>query len=293
MASFGMKVIRGLFGAAEHVAPALAGRAAFEMFCWTPSPRSLTAGERRAIGRAASFMQEARRHCLQVASGNVTVHEFRPARRPVGTVLVIHGWRSRTEYMRSLIEGFRAAGFRVMSLDLPGHGYSSGRRLNMVSAVDAVRAAGEWFGPFTAVVGHSFGGAVAVNAAVGSVRGITPLGTERLVLIASPNSMSDVFEGFGRFVNLGRRSYAAMARQVERISGRRLSEFTGSQLLANLPIPALVIHAPDDREVPAGDARALAAAGGHVRLSWADGLGHRRILSDPATVERREPALVH
>jgi pimeloyl-ACP methyl ester carboxylesterase len=296
-----MKVIRGLFGAAEHVAPALAGRAAFEMFCRTPSPRSLTAGERRAIGQAASFMQEARRHCLQVGSGRVTVHEFRPARKAIGTVLVIHGWRSRTEYMRSLIEGFRSAGFRVMSLDLPGHGHSSGRRLNMVSAVDAVRAVGEWFGPFVAVVGHSFGGAVAVNAAVGSVRGITPLATERLVLIASPNSMSDVFEGFGHFANLGRRTYTAMAGQVERISGRTLSEFTGSRLLANLPIPALVIHASDDREVPAGDARALAAAGEHVRLHWADGLGHRRILSDPATVElsvgfvteRREPALVH
>ncbi|TIX42383.1 MAG: alpha/beta hydrolase, partial [Mesorhizobium sp.] len=33
MASFGLKVIRGVFGAAEHVAPRLSGRAAFELFC--------------------------------------------------------------------------------------------------------------------------------------------------------------------------------------------------------------------------------------------------------------------
>jgi pimeloyl-ACP methyl ester carboxylesterase len=171
----------------------------------------------------------------------------------------------------------------------------------MVTAVDATQTAGEWFGPFTAVVGHSFGGAVAVNAAVGSVPSIKPLATDRLVLIASPNSMSDVFEGFGRFVNLGRRTYSAMAGQVQRISGQTLSKFTGSRLLANLPIPTLVVHAADDREVPADDARALASAGDHVRLHWADGLGHRRILSDPAIVElsvgfvteRREPALVH
>lgn len=301
MASFGLKVIRGLFGAAEHVAPALAGRAAFNLFSRTPGRRSLTAGERRAVEQAGPFMQEARHHRLKTRSGCVMVHEYRPARKAIGTVLVIHGWRSRTEYMRSLIEGFRGAGFRVMSLDLPGHGHSSGRRLNMVTAVDASQTAGEWFGPFAAVVGHSFGGAVAVNAAVGSVPSIAPLAAERLVLIASPNSMSDVFEGFGRFANLGRRTYSAMAGQVQRISGRALSEFTSSRLLADLPIPALVIHAADDREVPADDARALASAGGHVRLHWADGLGHRRILSDPSVVElsvgfvteRREPALVH
>ncbi|WP_353641503.1 alpha/beta fold hydrolase [Mesorhizobium sp. WSM2239] len=301
MASFGLKVIRGLFGAAEHVAPALAGRVAFNLFCRTPGRRSLTAGERRAIVQAEAFMQEARHHRLRTRSGCVMVHEFRPARKAIGTVLVIHGWRSRTEYMRSLIEGFRSAGFRVMSLDLPGHGHSSGRRLNMVTAVDAAHTAGEWFGPFAAVVGHSFGGAVAVNAAVGSVPSIAPLATERLVLIASPNSMSDLFEGFGRFVNLGRRTYSAMAGQVHRLSGRVLTEFTGSRQLADVPIPALVIHATDDREVPADNARVLASAGDHVRLYWADGLGHRRILSDPAVVElsmgfvteRREHALVH
>ena len=301
MASFGLKVIRGLFGAAEHVAPSLAGRAAFNLFCRTPGRRSLTAGERRAIMQAGPFMQEARHHCLRARSGCVVVHEFRPSRKPIGTVLVIHGWRSRTEYMRSLIEGFRGAGFRVMSLDLPGHGHSSGRRLNMVTAVDAAQTASEWFGPFAAVVGHSFGGAVAVNAAVGSVPSISPLATERLVLIAAPNSMSDLFEGFGRFVNLGRRTYSAMAGQVHRLSGQVLAEFTGSRQLANVPIPALIVHAADDREVPADDARALASAGDHVRLHWADGLGHRRILSDPSVVElsvgfvtdRREPALVH
>jgi len=31
-------------------------------------------------------------------------------------------------------------------------GHSQGRHLNMVNAVDAVRVAGEWFGPFVAAV---------------------------------------------------------------------------------------------------------------------------------------------
>ena len=301
MASFGLKVIRGLFGAAERVAPRLSGRAAFEMFCRTPSTRRLTEGERRAIGRAAEFMTEARHHRLKTATGCVMIHEFRPepGRAGAGTVLVVHGWRSRTEYMRALIEGYRAAGHKVVSLDLPGHGQSRGRRLNMVNAVDALRVAGEWFGPFAAVVGHSFGGAVAANAIAGSIKNIPPLAADSLVLIAAPSSLPAIFDDFSRLLNVGPRSQVAMADRVESLSGRPLREFTGDRQLAHTPVPTLVIHASDDREVPRDHATRYASAGSHVRLYWADGLGHRRILADRRVVEHavgfvaehREPAL--
>ena len=51
-----------------------------------------------------------------------------------------------------------------------------------------------------------------------------------------------------------------------------------------MPLPALVIHAPDDREVSTDHALRYAKAGDHVRLHWVEGLGHRRILSDPGVV---------
>lgn len=288
MPSFAVKVIRSAFGVAEHIVPGLTGRAAFELFCRTPNPNSLSKGERRAVEQAVRFMADARRHRLTARSGMVMAFEFKPAAgsRPLGTVLVVHGWRSRTEHMKSLIEGFRDAGYRVISLDLPGHGHSAGRRLNMAIAVDAVRVAADWFGPFAGVVGHSFGGAVALNAAVGSVEGIAPIPTSRLVLISAPSSMPALFEDFGRFLNLGPRSQIAVAAQVERVAGRPLEEFVGSAQLAAMPIPSLVIHAPDDREVSADDAKALAAAGDHVQLYWARGLGHRRILYDPDVVSQ-------
>ncbi|RWB65950.1 MAG: alpha/beta fold hydrolase, partial [Mesorhizobium sp.] len=276
---------------------------AFELFCRTPNAKVLSDGERRAVDRAAGFMTEARHHRLKTKNGCVMVHEFRPepGRRAAGTVLVIHGWRSRTEYMRTLIEGYRDAGYKVVSLDLPGHGQSQGRRLTLVSAVEAARLTGEWFGPFVAVVGHSFGGAVAANAVVGSVKNIPPLAAERLVLIAAPSSLPAIFNDFSRMLSVGPRSQAAMADRVERIAGRPLHEFVGDRQLASTPVPTLVIHAPDDREVSADHARLYAGAGDHVRLYWADGLGHRRILADRGVVERaigfvaehREPSLLH
>ena len=165
MASFGLTVIRGIFRAADHIAPRIAGRIAFELFCRTADPAKPSAGERRATEAAAAFMEEARHHRLTVGRDCVAAHEFRPlSSRWSRTVLVVHGWRSRTEHMRAIVDGFRASGVRVIALDLPGHGASSGRRLNMANAVAAVAAADTWFGPFEAIVGHSFGGAVAVFA---------------------------------------------------------------------------------------------------------------------------------
>ena len=183
--------------------------------------------------------------------------------------------------MRTIIETLRQEGFRVLSVDLPGHGSSAGRRLNLASAVVAVRAVADWFGPFAAIVGHSFGGAVAVNAAAGSIHGVAPVVTQRLVLISAPSSMPALFVDFGRFLGLGARTQVALATEVERVAGRPLADFVGADQLRDLTVPTLTIHAPDDKEVPFEEARTFEAAGDHVRLLRAPGMGHRRIIADP------------
>lgn len=286
MTSFAFKIIRGVFALTEHIAPRLTGRVAFELFCRTPHPGKLSPRERQVVDGAQAFMAEARLHRLPSPSGCVAAHEFRPpSGRYFSTVLVMHGWRSRTEHMRALIEGLLTAGSRVIAIDLPGHGRSQGRRLHMAYAVGAAHVADQWFGPFDAAVGHSFGGAVAVNAAAGSVKGFPPLRAERLVLISAPSSMPAIFEDFGRFLNLGARTQMAIADIVEEIAGQPLETYVGAlQLAERTDIPTLVIHAADDKEISPDSAKAFARAGSHVRVAWANGLGHRRILNDPAVV---------
>lgn len=288
MASFGYLVTRGLFGMAEHISPRLTGRVAFELFCRTPNPTRPSAKEREVIKAAAPFMSEARKHHLQSSYDRFVVHEFRPAtpRETWSTALVIHGWRSRTEYMRSVIEALRDHGFRVIAVDLPGHGQSPGRRLHMGKAVAAVHSVAQWFGPFDVAVGHSFGGAVAVNAAVGSVKGIPPVEAGRLVLIATPSSMPAIFEDFGRFLGLGCRTQMAVAAQVERVAGHPFEDYVGARQVAEIGVPILVVHSPEDKEVSSANAVAFAKAGPHVELHWAPKLGHRRILGDPKVMAK-------
>lgn len=287
MAAFPLMVTRGLFALADHVAPRLTGRLAFALFRRTPDPGGRSARERAALAAAAGFMAEARRHPLGGPGACAVAHEFRPqGEGPFATALVIHGWGSRTEHMRPIIEALLERGVRVIGLDLPGHGSAPGRSLDLALAVGAVAQAAQWFGPFSAVVGHSFGGAVAVNAFAGSIRGIKPVPARRLVLVASPNCMPTIFEDFGRFLNLGPRTQSAIADRVAEITGRPLGDFVSSRQLAERPVETLVIHAPDDKEVSFANARAFENAGPQVQLERAPGLGHRRILGDPAIAER-------
>jgi pimeloyl-ACP methyl ester carboxylesterase len=288
MPSFGFMVIRGLFAVAEHMAPRATGRAAFALFSRTPPRGRTSPKERAALQAAEPVMADARRHRLRAPSGEIAVYDFATGhpRRGTPTVLVVHGWGSRAAHMAGVIAGLDKAGFRVVALDLPGHGESGGSSLNMATAVRAVSEAAAWFGPFAAIVGHSFGGAVAANAVVGSIRGVEPVAAQRLVLVSAPSSMPALFRDFGRFLNLGTRTQTALDSRVQRLAGRPLEEFVVARQLVGVDLPVLVLHAPDDKEVPAGEAVALAAAGPHVRLEWKPGLGHRRILSDRGVVTR-------
>ncbi len=282
MAPFQMKIIRALFKAGEHVMPGIAGRIAFNLFCRTSDPNKLSAGEKRANQRAADLMAEARHHRLTTRNGWIAAFEFRPEiyAPDAPTVLVVHGWRSRTEHMVGLIRAARDLGFRVISLDLPGHGQSSGRQINMANAVEAVKAAETWFGPFEAMIGHSFGGAVVCNAAFGSVRQFSPVPTRRLVTISAPNEMRKIFRWFGDTIGLGSKSQRTMENRVHQLSGSPIEAFCGKDQLESLKIATFVVHAPDDKQVDYSGAVAMASAGEHVRLLSADGLGHSRIISD-------------
>ena len=289
MASFVLASIRVLFGTIEHFAPHLAGRWAFALFCRTPNPEKMSTREREVIAAAAPFMAGAKRHFLASHAGRTVVaHEFKPLadHDRDQTALVIHGWQSRAEHMRGIVATLRDLGFRVVAIDLPGHGQSSGRSLTMVDAVAAVHAAEQRFGPFELIAGHSFGGAVAVNAVAGSIAGIAPVHAGRLALVSAPSSIPAVLSGFGDMIGLGPKTRKALDEQIEKIAGRPMASFVGAHQLAGTDIPALVIHAPDDKEVPVREARAYEAAGDNVRLFLADGLGHRRILADRQVLSR-------
>lgn len=288
MASFGVKVIRAALGVLQTVSPEMAGRFAFRLFATTPSRRPKHAKERALLAASTGWMGQAERVELTFAGGRAVAHRF--AARPCvpfrGRVLVAHGWGARADYLSTLTAGLAAAGHEVVALDLPGHGRSPGRTLTMPMAVKAIDAAWRRFGGFDFYCGHSFGGAALACAAAGIMPAVPAHRPQRLVTIGSPSEMAWLFRDLGRLLWLSPAAQAALEAHVEHIAGTRLENFDAATAMASLRLPMLVIHAEDDKEVAADHARRYAAAGPHVTLHWANGFGHRRIVSADPVIDR-------
>lgn len=287
MASFAIEVTRLALRCVSTFSPETAGRLAFRLFSVTPSRTPSNAKEKAALAAAEPVMARAHPVTLSYAGGWVTAKHFRaPGGRSAKRVLLVHGWGSRSNYLSAMIEGLLAAGTEVITLDWPGHGASPGRTLTMPAAVRAIDAAWRHFGGFDVAVGHSFGGASLACAAGGLVCDVPSRIAASMVLIGAPSEMTWLFKGFGKLLRLSHKAQAALEGMVVQLSGRRIEEFDAARILGVLTVPVLVIHAEDDKEVSADHARRYAAAGVNIQLHWANGLGHRRIVSAPPVIER-------
>jgi pimeloyl-ACP methyl ester carboxylesterase len=287
MASYLHKVAGQAINLTGVVSMRLAGRLAFRLFATTAPVEPRNEKERKLLALARAAMSEAETVMLPVHSGMVAAHRFPPIGPATGqTHLVVHGWGSRIDYVQGLIRGLRETGSAVVGLDLPGHGASTGRILTVPLAIEAIDAAWRQFGPFDAFVGHSFGGFVSAIAAAGPDDWVRRRMPKRLVLIGSPVAAEHVFSQFSGHMGFTRSVSRAMDQEVERIAGRPIGFFCARRMLAAVPeLPVLVLHAEDDKEVSAAAARLYAEAGPHVSVRWLNGLGHRRIVNSPQTID--------
>jgi pimeloyl-ACP methyl ester carboxylesterase len=278
MATLALKAVRLGFLLAQAVSPALAGRAAFRLLCTTPAVRPKSRKARAAHAAGAERLAAAETITLEVSGRRVQVYQLnRGAGGEQKRYLVTHGWGASVEYMGNLISMLVATGAEVVALDFPGHGSSGGRFLHMGLAVQAIAAVDMRFGPFDAAIGHSFGGAALMVSAAGIVSDVAPVVASRAVLIGSPSEMRSIFQEFGRMVGLKSRAQAALEGRVLQITGRPLEDFDVAGRTG--PRAVLVVHARDDKEVSPSHAKRYAAASAAVRLFWANGFGHRRIVS--------------
>ncbi|SDH52481.1 Alpha/beta hydrolase family protein [Bosea robiniae] len=271
-----LRYMRPLVRAASFIAPRTAGRLAFRLFC-TP-PRPSTRNGNGKMGQPPR-LQQASLRAIPFPCGSVQAYVFEPEERaPIRTVLLVHGWTGDAASMTGFVEPLLTAGFRVVAFDLPGHGASTGRELNIPLGVASLAAVARVFGPFHAIVTHSFGGAITLAALAGSVRGQPVVSADRLVLISAPSSITRITRQFGHAIGLGRRGQAALERRIHIVAGNPVEAFEGPLQLKAIGLPTLVIHDRQDRELGFAHAEALEQAGPFVRLEATDGLGHRRIL---------------
>jgi pimeloyl-ACP methyl ester carboxylesterase len=245
-----------------------AGRAARMFLRPWQKPRT---GRSWYVSRETPFAAESPR-------GPVAGYSFGRAGDP--TVLLVHGWEDDHLSWAPLIDKLVARGYRVLALDLPGHGRSPSKLTGIPMLAEGIAALGreaELLGatPIHATIAHSLGATATVVAA--AEMGLKP---GRLALLAPPNHPRLFASSMMRMLGLSKGQVERVLTEIERLIGRSMDSLYLPPMLRRIAGPGLLLHSRDDKVVPLQHGQENAAAWTAAQFHILDGLGHRRLMTD-------------
>jgi len=260
------------------------GARAFWRFCTPQLSDCRSEDHERLVARARFHLRSARAQRLTTSLGELQTYVFEAKDGSTASALLVHGWTSEAAFMCAFADYLCRRGVRCVLLDLPAHGQSAGHRTNLMDCAQAVHEVAQVLGPVRFAVGHSIGGLAALVAGEGRRPLPHPIPFEAYVLVSVPDRFADVTRRFGHDQGLSSAALNDFERRLERLAQRKIADFTGSNFLAAIDRPSLLLHARDDQEVPFADAERIAATVPSAHVHALDGLGHRAILYAPPAV---------
>jgi pimeloyl-ACP methyl ester carboxylesterase len=233
---------------------------------------------RRPPRRPGSVSLPVPDHTVRVRVDDIWIAAWRWGEGPA--VMLVHGWEDDHRCFAEAIAALVARGQAVVAFDLPAHGHSGGEIAILPTIARAIEKITQVLGPVTALAGHSFGGVAVTFAVAWGVK------VERAAILAAPVSMARALDRVSLQLNLSPARKAGVRAELHRRTGVEIDSLELEPIAARLTIPALIVHSRDDRTVQVRASERLARAWSGSDLLLVDGLGHRRILSDPVLIER-------
>lgn len=264
-----LRRIRYLFRFLEAVAKPLAARLAAY---WFFKPLRYAAPRKEAASAS-----EAEKFTLPVMGTPVQIYTW--GEGPV--VIFLHGWSGRGTQCRDLIKPLADAGYKLVAVDVEGHGASPGNTSDVTRFSGALEAIYHHYnGQVAAAVGHSLGGA----AILLSIKEGLPIA--KVVVISTPSIATDILTEFlsrvGGSETTGRYVNGLIAKRY----GRTLEELSAYQSAKDLPpVPVLLVYDRTDVDVPFYHAQPLLDTLKNARLLETNGYSHTRILRSPEVIK--------
>lgn len=264
-----VKVLRGVFLLLRPFST-LSGKLAVRLFT-TPKRKQASRWER-------DFEQRGKVSHVTVAGNalRLLTHGSGPK-----TVLLMHGWGGRASQMGSFAEAFVAAGYKVVSVDGPAHGGSSGKSSDLIGFSQAVAGVVAHLQGVEAIVGHSLGAASTLLALSQHT-----LDVKKLVLVSCFSDGVFITEEFGRFFRVGRDGMQAMRNQMETHYNHTVTwqGISPRATIKDCTQPVLLIHDRDDEDTPFQQTLELQVSYPAASVFATDNAGHYQILRDARAI---------
>ncbi len=239
------------------VAPAAAEQRAARMF-FTPQ---------RSARWTAPYVTKLPANTFRLSTEEHEIAAWSWGRGPA--VLLVHGWAGYGAQLVNFVEPLVRAGFRAVTFDMPGHGASTGRELTVIDMSRAIRA-----------VAQVLGG----TAAIWALR--NGLEAKRLVLLAPAAEPTHFALALATAIGLPAVRAPGMLERIESRVGIKLADFNVARLVSEMTARLLVIHDPEDPEVPFDHGEAIAVAWPGARIERAAGMAHRGMLRNPGLIQK-------
>lgn len=224
--------------------------------------------EGRHLPKEKAFLKSAEKvHQIAFEQERVFVYEWNANQED--TVLLLHGWESNAARWQPLIEQMLSKGKRILAVDAPAHGASTGKLCNLLQYSRLLDMLMKKFAPNT-VVGHSFGGA-AVSLYMYEYPD-TPL--KKMAILGVPSELRDMVDTFAAIVGLSERMYRAMERRFEEQYHLTFDHISIATYCKRISTPTLIVHDVEDDIAPIEDAYLYHKNLKTSQLVITRGLGH-------------------
>lgn len=236
---------------------------AFRLFCLPVRTQPLK--------REQELLADAREFQIQCNGQEIVVNEW-------GTgdpILFVHGWGGRGTQFSNLISATVEHGFTAVAFDGPGHGRSEGEFCTGLLMAEIVGELSQKYGPFAAIVCHSFG-AIGVNVAISR-------GTQaaKVVYLAPLIDIVLRCDQFAAAAGMSDEETREFWKLIDAEFGEgTLSRLSGDALAPGFEMPGLVIHDPEDNDIWPEEILRFVENHPNAEFVAPEGVGHLRILRD-------------
>ncbi|MCF6223056.1 MAG: alpha/beta hydrolase [Flavobacteriaceae bacterium] len=229
--------------------------------------------------RELMMRKSAKKESIEIKSiqKKVMVYSYGYSRKKV---LLVHGWSGRGTQLYQLADKILENQMMVISFDAPAHGLSSGKITIMNEFVKTILELESKYGPFHAVIGHSFGGMSLLNAISSGLK------TEKLVTIGTDDAVTEILMNFVKKMELKPIIAEDLAKFHLKKYDIDIDTYSSHHNAKKVEIPTLVIHDSEDKYVPVSSAFSIRQNLKNGELLITNGLGHHKIFKDNKIMQR-------
>ena len=185
------------------------------------------------------------------------------------TVLLLHGWESNAFRWRNLIEKLQEREFNIIAFDAPGHGYSEGKNLNVVTYAESARHLIDMYQP-KYIIGHSMGGLATLHNQYQNPN----TSIEKIVTLGAPAELSELMAHYQNLLKFNNKVLRGLDQHLYEHHNFRINDISTPKFAKSITQKGLIIHDEWDTITPFSASERLHKNWKNSRLIKTQGLGH-------------------